>query len=186
MSRADVEIAGSGLAELTCAWLLAARGHRVRLRARPDEGRRTLLLGASTQALLRSLWGISEPAELDLGTHALTHRRARWGATTAAPRRAQPAVVVDGARLAARLRDRLAAHHPDIVAEEPGGGRPRGGRSRPPPTPTTTGRPAAVGCWPARRPSHPARTTPPPASTAPTSPGSTSPRWATGTPCSRP
>ncbi|MCX4717590.1 NAD(P)/FAD-dependent oxidoreductase [Streptomyces virginiae] len=124
MSRADVEIAGSGLAELTCAWLLAARGHRVRLRSRPDEGRRTLLLGASTQALLRSLWGIAEPAELDLGTHALTHRRARWGATTAAPRRVQPAVVVDGARLAARLRDRLAAHHPDTVAEEPGGGRP--------------------------------------------------------------
>ncbi|WP_030759669.1 MULTISPECIES: hypothetical protein [unclassified Streptomyces] len=122
MSRADVEIAGSGLAEVTCAWLLAARGHRVRLRPRPDQGRRPLLLDASTQALLHSLWGIADPADLDLVTHALTHRRARWGAAPAAPRRGQPAVVVDGVQLAARLLDRLAAHHPDAVAERPGGG----------------------------------------------------------------
>ncbi|MGZ9935256.1 hypothetical protein ACXNSR_35890 [Streptomyces sp. NC-S4] len=122
MSRADVEIAGSGLAEVTCAWLLAARGHRVRIRPRPDAGRRPLLLGRSTLALLHSLWGIGEPAELGLATHRLTHRRAHWGADPAAPPLGAPAVVVDGARLAARLLDRLAAHHPDAVGEAPGGG----------------------------------------------------------------
>ncbi|QES58171.1 hypothetical protein DEJ51_31845 [Streptomyces venezuelae] len=121
MSRADVEIAGSGLAEVTCAWLLAARGHRVRIRPRPDRGRRPLLLGAPTLALLHSLWGTGSTAGPGLVTHELTHRRAHWGAAPAAPRIAAPAVVVDGARLAARLLDRLAAHHPDAVAEEPGG-----------------------------------------------------------------
>ncbi|MFF2788865.1 hypothetical protein ACFVT6_19190 [Streptomyces sp. NPDC058049] len=122
MSRADVEIAGSGLAEVTCAWLLAARGHRVRLRPRPDGGRRPLLLGESTLALLHCLWGIAGPAELGLVTHELTHRRACWGAGPAAPRIGAPAVVLDGAQLAARLLDRLAAHHPEAVAGEPGGG----------------------------------------------------------------
>ncbi|MFC5662644.1 hypothetical protein ACFP3U_06555 [Kitasatospora misakiensis] len=99
-----VTVAGSGLAELTCARLLAGHGHLVRLApAAPDAGPRPLLLTAPTLDLLRSLWGDG----LVDDAPRLTHRRVRWGAHAPAARFAQPAWVVDGAVLARRMRARL-------------------------------------------------------------------------------
>ncbi|MBT2412048.1 hypothetical protein J7I94_15970 [Streptomyces sp. ISL-12] len=100
-----VAIAGSGLAELTCAWLLAGRGHRVRPAAdAPAAGARPLLLTGPTLELLGSLWGDG----LLHGTWRLDHRQVRWGTGERPTRFAQPARVVDGAVLAARMRERLA------------------------------------------------------------------------------
>jgi hypothetical protein len=99
-----VTITGSGLAELTCAWLLAGRGHRVRQEAdAPAAGARPLLLTGPTLDLLRSLWGDG----LLGGTHLLSHRQVRWGTGGPPTRFAQPACVVDGAVLADRMRERL-------------------------------------------------------------------------------
>lgn len=100
-----VTITGSGLAELTCAWLLAGRGHRVRQEAdAPASGARPLLLTGPTLDLLRSLWGDG----LLGGTHLLRHRQVSWGTGEPSTRFAQPASVVDGAVLADRMRERLA------------------------------------------------------------------------------
>ncbi|OUD00549.1 hypothetical protein [Streptomyces swartbergensis] len=53
-----VRIAGSGLAELTCARLLAARGHSIQLPPPPaDTDSRPLLLTGPALELLDSLWG---------------------------------------------------------------------------------------------------------------------------------
>ncbi|MFJ7158158.1 hypothetical protein ACIQUQ_24925 [Streptomyces sp. NPDC101118] len=98
-----VVIAGSGLAELTCARLLAGRGHRVRVACpAPAAGPRPLLLNGPALDLLDSLWGgglLDEAWEL-------REREVAWGG--AAPARfAQPARVVDGGLLAARMRERL-------------------------------------------------------------------------------
>ncbi|MFI8104439.1 hypothetical protein [Streptomyces sp. NPDC086023] len=101
-----VAVAGSGLAELTCARLLAGRGHTVRLPPAPTgpAGPRPLLLNQPALELLDSLWG---PGLLH-GTWELTGREVAWG--DAAPARfAQPARVVDGEWLAARMRERLDA-----------------------------------------------------------------------------
>ncbi len=114
-----VEIAGSGLAELTCAWLLLARGHRVRLRSSgPTAGPRPLLLNELTLNLLHSLWGRAPLADC----HDLTHRQVCWGpgAGPIGRRLPQPATVVDGARLTERLLARLAARYPDAFSEPPG------------------------------------------------------------------
>ena len=100
-----VAVTGSGLAELTCARLLAGRGHRVWLGPEPGAaatGPRPLLLNQPTLELLRSLWG----AELLEGTWELDWREVAWGDTTAV-RFPQPARVVDGALLATRMRARL-------------------------------------------------------------------------------
>ncbi|MFE9633542.1 NAD(P)/FAD-dependent oxidoreductase [Streptomyces sp. NPDC006463] len=116
---ATVEIAGSGLAELTCAWLLLARGHRVRLRSpEPAAGPRPLLLGGPTLDLLHSLWGRELPAHC----HQLTHRQVCWGPDAGAMgrRTPQPATVVDGARLTEHLLGRLVTRHPDVLSETPG------------------------------------------------------------------
>lgn len=119
-----IAIAGSGLAELTCAWLLASRGHRVRLRPRPSHGSRPLLLGEPTLALLRSLWRTQRLTELSVTGHHVTHRQARWGSAAAAPPLPQPAMVVDGAQLADRLLAHLTDHHPDAVHDAPAGDSP--------------------------------------------------------------
>ncbi|MDX3528950.1 hypothetical protein P1P75_21560 [Streptomyces sp. ID05-39B] len=114
-----VEIAGSGLAELTCAWLLLARGHRVRLRSSgPAAAPRPLLLNEPTLSLLHSLWGRAPLADC----HHLTHRQAFWGpgAGPIGRRLPQPATVVDGVRLAERLLGRLTARYPDAFSEPPG------------------------------------------------------------------
>ncbi|MER5398156.1 hypothetical protein [Streptomyces sp. NPDC002599] len=119
MRPTTVAIAGSGLAELTCAWLLAARGHRVRLRPRPTCGPRPLLLGDGTLALLHALWGTEAEDGPATDSHRLTHRHARWAPDhDADPPLPQPAAVVDGARLALRLLARLADRYPDVVSEE--------------------------------------------------------------------
>ncbi|MFC9735832.1 NAD(P)/FAD-dependent oxidoreductase [Streptomyces roseolus] len=118
-ASAAVEVAGSGLAELTCAWLLLARGHRVRLRSSgPAAGPRPLLLNEPTLNLLHSLWGLTPPADC----HHLTHRQVRWGpgAGPTGRRLPQPALVVDGARLAEHLLGRLAARYPDAFSEPSG------------------------------------------------------------------
>lgn len=101
-----VAIAGSGLAELTCAWLLVGRGHRIRLAApasAPGAGARPLLLTEPTLELIDCLWG---GGLLD-DAWSLTHRQVRWGAGARTTRFAQSARVVDGAGLAARIRERL-------------------------------------------------------------------------------
>ncbi|MFD3761467.1 hypothetical protein [Streptomyces sp. NPDC058622] len=105
-----VAIAGSGLAELTCARLLASRGHRFRLAPEPatPAGSRPLLLNRPTLDLLDSLWG---GGLLD-GTWELGHRHVTWGGGPA-ERFPQPARVVDGTVLAARMRERLGPGHPD-------------------------------------------------------------------------
>ncbi|MFD6112357.1 hypothetical protein ACFWG0_19895 [Streptomyces yangpuensis] len=125
-----VEIAGSGLAELTCARLLAARGHRVRLAppqpprppAQPAQptgaagagaGARPLLLTGPTLELVAQLWG---DGLLD-GGWPLTHRHARWGAEPSPARFPQPGRAVDGSVLAARMRERLGAG--DLSGEPP-------------------------------------------------------------------
>ncbi|MFF8717113.1 hypothetical protein ACF07T_37645 [Streptomyces sp. NPDC015184] len=117
-ASADVEVAGSGLAELTCAWLLLARGHRVRLRlSGPTAGSRPLLLNELTLNLLHSLWGRVPLADC----HHLTHRQVCWG-PGAAPigrRLPQSAAVVDGVRLTERLLARLAARYPDAFSAPP-------------------------------------------------------------------
>lgn len=118
-ASATVEIAGSGLAELTCAWLLVARGHQVRLRSPgPAAGPRPLLLNQPTLDLLHSLWGRWPLADC----HRLTHRQVCWGPGDGAigRRLPQPATVVDGARLTERLLDRLVTRHPDILSETDG------------------------------------------------------------------
>ncbi|MEH6374220.1 hypothetical protein V7793_07755, partial [Streptomyces sp. KLMMK] len=116
MRPATVAIAGSGLAELTCAWLLAARGHPVRLRPRPAGGPRPLLLGDDTLALLHALWGTEAADGPAADSHRLTHRHARWTPDRdSGPPLPQPAAVVDGARLARRLLARLADRYPDAV-----------------------------------------------------------------------
>ncbi|MEU1818869.1 hypothetical protein ABZ543_27330 [Streptomyces roseifaciens] len=132
MRPATVAVAGSGLAELTCAWLLAARGHPVRLRPRPAGGPRPLLLGDDTLALLHALWG-TEAADGPTGdSHRLTHRHARWTPDRdAGPPLPQPAAVVDGARLARRLLARLADRYPDAVSDEPARVGPPGRLARP-------------------------------------------------------
>ncbi|MGW6979080.1 hypothetical protein ACWGE1_06465 [Streptomyces sp. NPDC054932] len=110
-SRA-VEIDGSGLAELTCARLLLARGHRVRLRSPgPAAGPRPLLLNEPTLDLLHSLWGREPLADC----HRLTHRQVCWGPGASGQRLPQAATVVDGARLAECLLTRLVARHPDVL-----------------------------------------------------------------------
>ncbi|MEV6974048.1 hypothetical protein [Kitasatospora sp. NPDC093806] len=102
-----VTIAGSGLAELTCARLLAERGHRIRLGppagSDPGAGSRPLLLTGPTLDLLRSLWGDG----LVDDAPRLTHRQVRWGRHARPARFAQPARVVDGVALARRMRARL-------------------------------------------------------------------------------
>ncbi|MFC9583569.1 hypothetical protein ACFVJ8_12175 [Streptomyces yangpuensis] len=122
-----VEVAGSGLAELTCARLLADRGHRVRLApprppappAQPagaagaGAGARPLLLTGPTLELVGRLWG---DGLLD-GGWPLTHRHARWGAGPSPARFPQPGRSVDGAVLAARMRERLGAG--DLSGEPP-------------------------------------------------------------------
>ncbi|MGW7607586.1 hypothetical protein ACWGKW_09930 [Streptomyces sp. NPDC054766] len=97
-------LTGYGLAELTCARLLAGRGHRIRFAPEPaaPAGPRPLLLTGPTLELLHSLWG---DGLLD-GTWRLSHREVSWGEEPAA-RLAQPARVVDGAVLATRIRGRL-------------------------------------------------------------------------------
>ncbi|QFQ97567.1 hypothetical protein F9278_16600 [Streptomyces phaeolivaceus] len=114
-----VAIAGSGLAELTCARLLLARGHRVRP-APPPAGPafRPLLLTGPALDLLGSLWG----DELPRGGWWLTHRQVRWGAGERSPRFPQRAYAVDGAALAARMRELLDLG--DGRAEPPGSGEP--------------------------------------------------------------
>ncbi|MGR4878469.1 hypothetical protein ACIPUC_03405 [Streptomyces sp. LARHCF249] len=109
-----VAVAGSGLAELTCARLLAGRGHRFRLPPEPaaPAGPRPLLLNKPTLDLLDSLWG----AGLLDGTWELGHRHVAWGSRPV-ERFPQPARVVDGTVLAARMRERLGPGHPD--GEEP-------------------------------------------------------------------
>ncbi|MCX5009691.1 NAD(P)/FAD-dependent oxidoreductase [Streptomyces sp. NBC_00555] len=144
MRPTTVAIAGSGLAELTCAWLLAARGHRVRLRPRPAGGPRPLLLGDDTLALLHALWGTEAADGPAADSHRLTHRHARWTPDRDAdPPLPQPAAVVDGARLARRLLARLADRYPDAVSEEPDPAGPPDPQARPdarvppvPPDPT--------------------------------------------------
>ncbi len=112
-------VAGSGLAELTCARLLLARGHRVRLRPRPPGGPRLLLLGHDTLALLNSLWEIGPGESPTADSHRLTHRHTHWEAGSAAdPPLHRPAAVMDGARLAERLLDRLTARYPDAVTSD--------------------------------------------------------------------
>ncbi|WP_030203785.1 hypothetical protein [Streptomyces sp. NRRL S-87] len=143
MSR-PVEIGGGGLAELTCARLLAGRGHRIRLpppgpgaagavaagagtpgtagqgRTGPGTaGSRPLLLTGPALELLDSLWG---PGLLD-GTWEVTHRQVRWGDGPPA-RFAQPGRVVDGVELALRMRERLAEHDTDPGAADPWEGPP--------------------------------------------------------------
>ncbi|MFJ6782675.1 hypothetical protein [Streptomyces yangpuensis] len=119
-----VEIAGSGLAELTCARLLADRGHRVRLApprppgqpagaARAGAGPRPLLLTGPTLDLVGRLWG---DGLLD-GGWPLTHRHARWGAGPSPGRFPQPGRAVDGAVLAVRMRERLGTG--DLSGEPP-------------------------------------------------------------------
>ncbi|MDT9698414.1 hypothetical protein [Streptomyces sp. P17] len=99
-----VEIAGSGLAELTCARLLLARGHRVRPAPPPARSAsRPLLLTGPALELLGSLWG----RELLGGGWWLTHREVRWGAGAPATRFPQRAYAVDGAELTARMRELL-------------------------------------------------------------------------------
>ncbi|MGK5693476.1 FAD-dependent oxidoreductase [Streptomyces sp. URMC 128] len=119
MRPTKVAIAGSGLAELTCAWLLAARGHRVRLRPSPAGGPRPLLLGDDTLALLHALWDIKAAHGPTADSHRLTHRHARWTPDSDAdPPLPQPATVVDGAQLARRLLARLTHRYPDAVPKE--------------------------------------------------------------------
>ncbi|MFF3335597.1 NAD(P)/FAD-dependent oxidoreductase [Streptomyces sp. NPDC002888] len=116
---ATIEITGTGLAELACARLLLARGHRARVRLRaPEAAPRPLLLNAPTLELLRSLWGREPLADC----HRLTYREVCWGpeGTGALRRLPQPAVVVDGGRLAQRLLDRLAARYPDALGDVTG------------------------------------------------------------------
>ncbi|MFB6616244.1 hypothetical protein ACFCV9_18875 [Streptomyces sp. NPDC056367] len=118
-ASATVVIAGTGLAELTCAWLLLARGHRVSIRsAGPAAGARPLLLNEPTLDLLHALWG-GEPVS---DCHRLAHRQVVWGPGGGATGRRlpQPAVVVDGARLAERLLGRLSVRYPDALREAPG------------------------------------------------------------------
>ncbi|MFD3838562.1 hypothetical protein ACFWWC_20225 [Streptomyces sp. NPDC058642] len=132
MSPTTVAIAGSGLAELTCAWLLAARGHRVRLLPSPAGGPRPLLLGDDTLALLHALWDIEAAHGPTADSHRLTHRHARWTPDSDAdPPLPQPAAVVDGAQLARRLLARLADRYPDAVPKEPDPARPPDRPTRP-------------------------------------------------------
>ncbi|MFJ5774400.1 hypothetical protein [Streptomyces sp. NPDC093094] len=126
-SSATVTVAGSGLAELTCARLLTGRGHHVRLGGpkagtAPATGPRPLLLTGPALELLDSLWG---EGLLD-GTWELDGREVAWG-DTAPARFPQPARVVDGALLAARIRERLGDLGPGhggpgwtVTAEAPG------------------------------------------------------------------
>ncbi len=101
-----VGIAGSGLAELTCARLLAARGHRIRLAPLvPGTSSRPLLLTGPALELLGSLWG---DGLLD-DSWVLSHRQVRWGVGARPVRFPQPARAVDGAQLTARTRERLGA-----------------------------------------------------------------------------
>ncbi|MFE9479288.1 hypothetical protein ACFYNM_11855 [Streptomyces spororaveus] len=106
-----VEIAGAGLAELTCARLLADRGHRVRLPpprpSAPTVGAdpRPLLLTGPTLELVGSLWG----GGLIEDGWPITHRHARWGAGPSPAPFPQPGRVMDGALLGARMRERLGA-----------------------------------------------------------------------------
>ncbi|MEU9271200.1 hypothetical protein AB0E04_38010 [Streptomyces sp. NPDC048251] len=125
MSR-PVEIGGAGLAELTCARLLAGRGHRVRLpppgpgtAGAGATGARPLLLAGPALELLDSLWG---PGLLD-GAWEVTHRHVRWG--DGPPTRfAQASRVVDGAEVAVRMRERLAEHGMDEGRTDPPEGPP--------------------------------------------------------------
>ncbi|MFE5936695.1 hypothetical protein ACFQ69_15020 [Streptomyces sp. NPDC056470] len=121
-----VEIGGAGLAELTCARLLAGRGHRVRLpppgpgtAGSGAAGARPLLLAGPALELLDSLWG---PGLLD-GTWEVTHRQVRWGDGPPA-RFAQAGRVVDGAEVAVRMRERLAEHSRDEGPANPPEGPP--------------------------------------------------------------
>ncbi|WP_405442134.1 hypothetical protein OG373_33150 [Streptomyces avidinii] len=106
-----VEIAGAGLAELTCARLLTDRGHRVRLPPLRPPGRtagagpRPLLLTGPTLELVGSLWGDG----LIEGGWPITHRHARWGAGPSPAPFPQPGRALDGVLLAARMRERLGA-----------------------------------------------------------------------------
>lgn len=110
----NIAVTGAGLAELTCAWLLARRGGRVHIDAGADtRGPRPLILHEHTLDLLRSLW-LTHDGLFD-DAHRLTHRRVRWGVGAVSLEIPQPAVVIDGAELANRLRSRLLEHHPALA-----------------------------------------------------------------------
>ncbi|MFE2124230.1 hypothetical protein ACFW9U_26695 [Rhodococcus aetherivorans] len=105
----SITIAGNGIAELTCAWLLARRGHRIRLADRVTGGWHPLILNEPTLELLRMLW---HPEQILLeGTWPLTHREVRWGPKGTVEPIMQTARVADGAQLAHRMRNQL-LHHP--------------------------------------------------------------------------
>lgn len=107
-------VSGGGVACAAAAALLARGGHR--LHVAPDtRPRPPVVLGEPTVRLLLDLFG-GDPG-LFVGAHQLRRRWVSWGSAPVC--REEPALILDGATLTARLWERLPAVEP--LEEAPAG-----------------------------------------------------------------
>lgn len=116
MSRGSALVLGCGVAGLTCALLLHARGWRVDCSLRPAVPGPVVTLNQLTANLLLELWEADEG--LFEGAHQLLHRITRW--EPAAPAyRPMPALAMPVNTLAQRLAERATRAGLCFVVSEP-------------------------------------------------------------------
>jgi flavin-dependent dehydrogenase len=109
-------VLGSGVAGLTCAQLLAARGWRVDCAANPATAGPVVIISRLNADLLLELWQADE--RLFTGAHRLRGRVVQWEDTLAPTRTATPAFVVPVDVLLARLAGRAEEAGIRFVASE--------------------------------------------------------------------
>ena len=103
MSYKRALVLGSGVAGLTCAQLLAARGWRVDCAANPAPPGPVVIISRLNADLLLELWQVDE--RLFTGAHRLRGRVVQWEDVAAPTQTATPAFVVPVDILLARLAD---------------------------------------------------------------------------------
>ena len=106
-------VIGAGVAGLTAAHLLRARGWTVAASGTPRASFGTILLRETTARLLLAIWGDTDGTLLR-GARRLRGRRVRWGSEPEA-RVAQPAYAIELATLVSSLAERVGGGAPDAA-----------------------------------------------------------------------